>query len=226
MTSTPRPPRGFPHRLDEVLLAVVDCQVGPQRGARSALLGGAAVAKPRAPRSFASGIAAVPMPLDPPCTRNVSPAREAPPLEDVGPHRHVRLGQGGSVPQADRRRDRQALRRRHQAVLRVGAAGDDGAHLVTDPNVRNVPPAATTVPETSSPGMSDAPAAADSAPSRCITSARLTPAAATRTSTSPGPGRGVGRAAGRSASGGPGSLILDGGHRLGQRHGRRHNARV
>src|SRR3989344_1925304 len=42
---------------------------------------------------------------------------------------------------------------------------------------------------------------------RCSTSGRLTPAAATRISTSPGPGRGTGRVSGTKTSGPPGALI-------------------
>src|SRR5690349_14984613 len=42
---------------------------------------------------------------------------------------------------------------------------------------------------------------------RCNTSGRLTPAAATRISTSPGPGCGTGRVCGCKTSGPPGSLM-------------------
>ncbi|BBB11044.1 hypothetical protein SPYCA_0302 [Sphingopyxis sp. FD7] len=42
---------------------------------------------------------------------------------------------------------------------------------------------------------------------RCSTSGRFTPAAATRISTSPAPGCGTGRVAGRNISGPPGALM-------------------
>jgi hypothetical protein len=54
-------------------------------------------------------------------------------------------------------------------------------------------PAATTVPETSMPRIDGAPGGGGYIPMRCITSGRLTPAAATRISTSPSPGTGTGR---------------------------------
>ena len=57
-------------------------------------------------------------------------------------------------------------------------------------------PQTVTVPETSSPGMSLAPGGGGYLPSRCIRSGRLTPAAATRTTTSCGPGCGTGNSTG------------------------------
>src|SRR5215470_6140589 len=68
-------------------------------------------------------------------------------------------------------------------------------------------PSATTSPAISSPGMSVAPAGGGYRPWRCITSGRLTPAAATFTSTSPSPGRGSGRCSGTSISAPPGARI-------------------
>src|SRR6185437_1339696 len=65
----------------------------------------------------------------------------------------------------------------------------------------------TTSPAISSPGMSVTPGGGGYPPRRCNTSGRLTPAAATLISTSPGPGAGIGREVGRSASGGPGLAI-------------------
>src|SRR4051812_7504728 len=55
--------------------------------------------------------------------------------------------------------------------------------------------------------MSDAPGGGGYLPSRCMMSGRLTPAAVTRTRTSPGRGAGTGRSATRSTSGPPGSAI-------------------
>ncbi len=55
--------------------------------------------------------------------------------------------------------------------------------------------------------MSEAPGGGGYSPWRCITSGRLTPAAATLISTSPAPGIGIGRVPGRSTSGPPGSVI-------------------
>src|SRR3989442_7972086 len=55
--------------------------------------------------------------------------------------------------------------------------------------------------------MSDAPGGGGYLPRRCITSGRLTPAAATLINTSPDPGTGVGRSTGTRTSGSPGSRI-------------------
>src|SRR5579883_2004901 len=68
-------------------------------------------------------------------------------------------------------------------------------------------PAPTTSPATSSPGMSVTPGGGGYAPFRCSTSGRLTPAAATRISTSFGRGTGTGRETARRTSGGPGVPI-------------------
>ena len=62
-------------------------------------------------------------------------------------------------------------------------------------------------PDTSSPGMSLAPGGGGYDPSRCIKSGRLTPAPATRISTSRGPGFGTGRSTGIRTSGPPGLAI-------------------
>src|SRR5712691_704309 len=63
------------------------------------------------------------------------------------------------------------------------------------------------VPETSRPGISDAPGGGGYLPRRWNTSGRLTPAAATLMSTSPAAGTGFGRSTGTSTSGSPGSRI-------------------
>jgi len=55
--------------------------------------------------------------------------------------------------------------------------------------------------------MSVAPGGGGYRPWRCITSGRLTPAAAIFTSTSPSPGCGSGRCSGTSISGSPGARI-------------------
>ena len=55
--------------------------------------------------------------------------------------------------------------------------------------------------------MSGAPGGGGYFPSRCITSGRFTPAAATLTSISPAFGCGVSRSCGTSTSGAPGSRI-------------------
>src|SRR5206468_12484031 len=68
-------------------------------------------------------------------------------------------------------------------------------------------PKLSIVPATSSPGMSDAPGGGGYRPSRCMTSGRFTPAAATRIRTSPADGAGRGRSVGTRTSGSPGSRI-------------------
>src|SRR3954451_21900296 len=68
-------------------------------------------------------------------------------------------------------------------------------------------PRATTSPETSRPGKSLAPGGGGYEPERWATSGRLTPAAATLTRISPGPGEGTARVSGNSTSGPPGLLM-------------------
>src|SRR5262249_56046774 len=68
-------------------------------------------------------------------------------------------------------------------------------------------PMATTLPAISSPGISGAPGGGGYWPLRCMTSGRVTPAAATLTSISLGPGGGTGRSSGTGTSGPPGALI-------------------
>src|SRR5437588_446037 len=67
--------------------------------------------------------------------------------------------------------------------------------------------APATSPAISRPGMSDAPGGGGYLPCRCMMSGRLTPAAATRTSTSPALGSGTGRLTRRRTSGPPGAAI-------------------
>src|SRR3989442_5519323 len=68
-------------------------------------------------------------------------------------------------------------------------------------------PVCSMVPAISRPGMWDGRGGGGYLPSRWATSGRFTPAAAILTRTSPDPGAGVGRSAGRRTSGSPGSLI-------------------
>src|SRR5690606_8710247 len=62
-------------------------------------------------------------------------------------------------------------------------------------------------PDTSRPGISVTPAGTGYLPWRWAISGRLRPKAATRISTSPGPGTGIGRRVRRNTSGPPGVVI-------------------
>ena len=145
------------------------------------------------------------------CRRGRAPSRprcSASALEDVGPHGEERLGNRRRGDEVEPGRHRQALRRRRHAARGVAAAADERADAVARPPAPSTSgPTATTCPATSSPGMSLAPGGGGYAPSRCSTSGRLTPAAATSISTSPAPGTGSGRSTGRSTSGPPGCAI-------------------
>jgi hypothetical protein len=66
------------------------------------------------------------MPLEPPCTRKLSPAA----IEQIAPHREEGLRQAGRVDQGETPRHRQALRRRGDAIFGIAAAGDERADLV------------------------------------------------------------------------------------------------
>ena len=151
-----------------------------------------AVAKTRAPKARASWMAVVPMPLAPPWTRSDSPGGEPAALEHVVPDREEGLGQGRRPrPGRGRWGTGRHCGDRRRAVLGVAAARDERADLLADGAGSVTPaPSATTVPATSRPGMSDAPGGGAYLPSRCSRSGRFTPAAATRISTSPGPGLG------------------------------------
>lgn len=68
-------------------------------------------------------------------------------------------------------------------------------------------PTASTTPDASTPGISGGRPARWYTPARTSASARFTPAAATRTSTWPGPATGSGTSTGTSTSGPPNSSI-------------------
>jgi hypothetical protein len=69
--------------LDEILLAVIDRPFRAQLAQAAHFSSDPAVAKTRAPKWRASWIAVVPMPDDPPWTRNRSPACKPPRMKTL-----------------------------------------------------------------------------------------------------------------------------------------------
>ena len=74
-TSAPRPLGRGPHRRDEVVVAVVDEDLGAELAAALQLLRRTRGDGDPGADLRASWIAIVPMPDEPPCTRSVSPGR-------------------------------------------------------------------------------------------------------------------------------------------------------
>ena len=121
------------------------------------LAGVPAVAKMRAPNRRASWIATVPMPLEPPCTSSVSPSWRRPRSRTLV--QTVAYASGSAAASTS---DTGAGTGRH-----CGAGATQ--YSAYPPPVRSAhtsaptersetpPPTAATVPDTSSPGMSDAP---------------------------------------------------------------------
>ena len=148
------------------------------------------------------------MPLDPPWIRIDSPGWSRPRSKTLVHTVKNVSGMAAACDEVQAFGHRQTLRRRRDAVLGVAAAGhqraDPVAHLPVA-HVRRRP--ARWSPPPRGPGCPTRRAAAGSCPARCMTSGRLTPAAATWISTSPAAGDGVGRSAGTSTSGPPGLLI-------------------
>ena len=129
-------------------------------------------------------------------------------LEDVGPDREERLRDRRRLDQRTSVGHRQALHGGHGAVLGIAAAGERARtrhrlRASVRPRPRPARPIATTWPAISRPGRSDAPGGGGYAPRRCSTSGRFTPAAATLTSTSPGPAPADRARPGAAPPGGP-----------------------
>jgi hypothetical protein len=171
------------------------------------------VAKTRWPRAAASCMAVTPMPLVPPCTSRVSAAPRGP-LPSM-PRSNTALQTVKKVSG------------RHAAVIMSSPLGIGRHCPIGTATYSAYPPPATRAhtpspterpnwlsscetspsemtPATSKPGMSVIPGGGGYFPSRCSTSGRLIPEAATRTSTSPSLHTGIGRLVIVRTSGPPG----------------------
>ncbi len=119
---------------DEIGRAIVDRVGGTKRNARGALfVGDPAVAIAVAPSAVANMMAVVPMPLVPPCTRTVSPARKPTAREEVVVDRERVLRQA-SRPRSwlQPRGTGKHLAVGSDDVLGVAAAVDERADLVAE----------------------------------------------------------------------------------------------
>ena len=91
----------------------------------------------RAPKALPSWIAIVPMPLLPPCTSSVSPAASPASWKTLAYTVQAVSGNAAASVTLHPRGQRQHLPRRHHHLLGVTAAGQQRAHLVTRPPVRD-----------------------------------------------------------------------------------------
>ncbi len=160
-----------------------------------------AVANTRAPNARAIWIAVVPMPLVPPWTRNDSPLRSRPRSKTFI---HTVKNVSGIPAAATRSTPPGSGRHCTSGATQYSAypPPDTSAQTRSPSRQRaTLSPHSAITPDTSRPGISLAPGGGGYFPSRCMRSGRFTPAAATRMSTSRGPGRGIGNSTGRSTSG-------------------------
>src|SRR3954469_9657913 len=149
----------------------------------------------------------VPMPEEPPWINSVSPGFSAPRSNTLC---HTVIRVSGTAPASRIGNDGGTAIAWASCAMQYWAYPPPATSDITlSPSLcLSAPePSATTSPEISRPGRSLAPGGGGYAPERCATSGRLTPAAATLTRISPGPGEGTARVSGNSTSGPPGLLM-------------------
>ena len=192
----------------EVLVAVVDRRRRRRaRGRSPASPALPAVATTRAPSACASWIANVPMPPAPPWTRKTSSGRSPAIMNTLDQTVQATSGRAAAVTRSTPVRHRHHLTGGHHDLRGVPAAGQQGAHLVTEAPLGRRP-ARSPRPCRCTPGRGRPRprAAAGRTPCRCSRSARLTAVAATSTSDLAGAGHGVGQLARRRRTSGPPAL--------------------
>ena len=124
--------------VDEVLVAVVDRDVGAELGAQRALLrrpGGRVDPRPRA--RGPSWIAIVPMPPAPPWTSRCSRGRSPATMKTFDQTVQATSGSAAAVTRSIPAGHRHQLPGRHGHLLGVPAAGEQRAHLVADGPARD-----------------------------------------------------------------------------------------
>ena len=133
MTSAPWPSVRPLHDLDEVLVAVVDGDLGAQLRAGGELLRRSRRSCRPGPRAaLASWIAKVPMPPAPPCTRKRSPGCSPATMNTFDQTVQATSGSAAALDQVDAGGHRHHLAGRDGDALGVPAAGEQRAHLVAD----------------------------------------------------------------------------------------------
>src|ERR1043165_4158484 len=148
------------------------------------------------------------MPLDPPCTRKLSPERNFPRsntlLQTV---KNVSGSDAASTNESPRGTGRHCT----AGAVQYSAYPPPATNAQTRSPIfhsRSPGPIPATVPAISNPGVSETPGGGEYCPLRCRISGRFTPAAATLTSTSASPGTGAGPWTSFRTSGPPGRSIL------------------
>ena len=147
------------HHLDEILVAVVDRPLRAEAACRRRISpSDPAVVNTRAPKACASWIAVVPIPDEPPWTRNRSPAFKPAAHEHVGPDGEEGLGQAGRLAQVHALGHRQGMGRRAWRRIRHSRRRAAARRPCRPPASRSRRARSpTTSPAASSPGRSLAP---------------------------------------------------------------------
>src|SRR5690606_2433767 len=167
-----------------------------------------AVTATRAPSAAPSCTATVPTPPDPPCTSSHSPDASRPTSTRLFHAVHTASGSAA----ASTRSTPSGTGSTWVARTRTCSAYPPPSSSATTRSPVDHPvtasPTAAIVPDTSRPGQSGAPGGGGYEPARCSRSARFTPAEATCTTTSSGPGVWSGSVETVSFSGPPGPDIV------------------
>ena len=154
------------HGFDEIVAADSRWRDSAPSATQAAHFSGEpAVAKTRAPNALASMMAVVPMPLEPPCTRKVSPGLRLGAVEHIGPHREEGLRHPRRLDETKPGRNRQGIVLGSNTEFRIAAAWHQRANPVADPVALDAQPRAPQPRRRfQDPASRAPPAAADSRP--------------------------------------------------------------